>query len=293
MRGAPAAILNWLHRPTNLPTGSARPTGFPPLQSLLAKGHEDIMKLTIGEPTLSQELLDSYFLTISTYDGDADGSGAFRVVGFKREREDHLQLLEHLLTTLQKVKEAYPSGRGGEDFLSTEVPLFEAWFGYDYPDPSDSPTSTDFPTTSSCSPTPSAADFPTSVTSVDKPTSTDQPAAADYFDSVPDSFTPASTCPPADFKLTLATKLTRELDFRWEPFTTEEANEFLTWAPRIWAFRESTAHLYGASPLDSPKGVWPLDATLLDFSGSEASLSSFTVGYFDEEGRERKVDFEL
>lgn len=66
------------------------------------------MKLTIGEPTLSQELLDSYFLTISTYDGDADGSGVFRVVGFKREREEHLQLLEHLLTTLQKVKEAYP-----------------------------------------------------------------------------------------------------------------------------------------------------------------------------------------
>lgn len=229
------------------------------------------MKLTIGEPTLSQELLDSYFLTISTYDGDADGSGVFRVVGFKREREEHLQLLEHLLTTLQKVKEAYPSGRGGEDFLSTEVPLFEAWFHYDCPDPADNPASADNPSSAP----------------------TDQPSAADYFSSVPDSLTPASTRTPADSKLALATKLTRELDFRWEPFTTEEANEFLTWAPRIWAFRESTIHLYGASSLDSPKGVWPLDSTLIDFSGSEASLSSFTVGYFDEEGRERKVDFEL
>lgn len=228
------------------------------------------MKLTIGHPVIPPSLHDSYFLTITTYDGDADGAGAFRVLGF-RPQDEHL--LEHLLTTLQKVKDAYPSGRGGDDHLATEVPAFDHWFGYDYPD---------------------EATLTTALQEEGlKPEDLSVPV--DSARSVPVDSPGAPTARLTEAEIRLYRRLTSSLDLRYEPDDEEAEEELASWALRIWSFRHRTAPLYNDSsnPLDAAQGVWPLDATLLDFSGSEASYAGHTVGYFDLRGVEHTVEVEL
>lgn len=229
------------------------------------------MKLTIGHPVIPPSLHDSYFLTITTYDGDADGSGAFRVLGFRPAQDEHL--LEHLLTTLQKVKEAYPSGRGGDDHLATEVPAFDYWFSYDYPDEATLTTA--------------LQEEGLKPEDLSVPVDSDPSASMDS----PGALTARST----EAELTLYRRLASDLDLRYGPFMEEEdERELAPWALRIWNFRHRTASLYsGSNPLDSAKGVWPLDSTLLDFSGAEASYSGHTVSYFDSVGVEHIVEASL
>lgn len=229
------------------------------------------MKLTIGHPVIPPALHNSYFLTITTYDGDADGSGAFRVLGFRPAQDEHL--LEHLLTTLQKVKEAYPSGRGGDDHLATEVPAFDYWFGYDYPDEATLTTA--------------LQEEGLKPEDLSVPVDSDPSASMDS----PGALTARST----EAEITLYRRLASDLDLRYGPFMEDEdERELAPWALRIWSFRHRTASLYrGNNPLDSDRGVWPLDSTLLDYSGAEASYSGHTVGYFDPRGVEHTVEITL
>ena len=219
------------------------------------------MKLTIGPPVTPIALHGSYCLTITTYDGDADGSGAFRVLGFHPAQDEHL--LEHLLTTLQKVKEAYPSGRCGDDLLATEVPAFDYWFSYDYPD---------------------EATLTTALQEEGlKPEDLSVPVNSD------------PTARSTEAEVTLYRRLASDLDLRYGPFMNEEEErEFAPWALRIWSFRHRTASLYsGSNPLDSDRGVWPRDSTLIDYSDAEASYSGHTVSYFDSVGVEHIVEASL
>lgn len=229
------------------------------------------MKLTIGPPVTPLALHSSYCLTITTYDGDADGSGAFRVLGFRPAQDEHL--LEHLLTTLQKVKEAYPSGRCGDDLLATEVPAFDYWFSYDYPD---------------------EATLTTALQEEGlKPEDLSVPvgsAPSASMDS-PGALTARST----EAEITLYRRLASDLDLRYGPFMEDEdERELAPWALRIWSFRHRTASLYsGSNPLDSDRGVWPRDSTLIDYSDAEASYSGHTVSYFDSVGVEHIVEASL
>ena len=229
------------------------------------------MKLTIGPPVTPLALHSSYCLTITTYDGDADGSGAFRVLGFRPAQDEHL--LEHLLTTLQKVKEAYPSGRCGDDLLATEVPAFDYWFSYDYPDEATLTTA--------------LQEEGLKPEDLSVPVDSDPTASMDS----PGALTARST----EAEITLYRRLASDLDLRYGPFMEDEdERELAPWALRIWSFRHRTASLYsGSNPLDSDRGVWPRDSTLIDYSDAEASYSGHTVSYFDSVGVEHIVEASL
>lgn len=229
------------------------------------------MKLTIGPPVTPLALHSSYSLTITTYDGDADGSGAFRVLGFRPAQDEHL--LEHLLTTLQKVKEAYPSGRCGDDLLATEVPAFDYWFSYDYPDEATLTTA--------------LQEEGLKPEDLSVPVDSDPTASMDS----PGALTARST----EAEITLYRRLASDLDLRYGPFMEDEdERELAPWALRIWSFRHRTASLYsGSNPLDSDRGVWPRDSTLIDYSDAEASYSGHTVSYFDSVGVEHIVEASL
>jgi len=77
----------------------------------------------------------------------------------------------------------------------------------------------------------------------------------------------------------------------YEPETEKEKSYLRKWAPRVLEFRDRTAGLYERSNyLDITRGCWPLDSTLIDYSGSEASYERHRVTYFDGNGLEHAVE---
>lgn len=75
----------------------------------------------------------------------------------------------------------------------------------------------------------------------------------------------------------------------YEPEDEAEESYLRELAPQVEAFKDRTRGLYGRSHMDRQRGAWPLDVTLVDYSGSEASYSGHTVTYFDADGIEHSV----
>lgn len=171
------------------------------------------MRFEIKEP-LVNNLRDCFAVNINVYSGDADGYDAFRVLGFKRNQDE--DLLESILNVIQKVKAAYPNGRGGDDHLKDKVPGFSIWFD-------------------------------------------------EYrFDDEEEEY--------------------------YFPKDKSEERYLEILSSRVIEFKERSFDLYTKSFVDSKKGYWPGDVSLVNYSSSEASYSSHSVTYFDENGVEHKVE---
>lgn len=71
-----------------------------------------------------------YLLIIDTMIGDADGYDTVEVGCFQ---ENELHLLEEVIGVCDRMIEAYPNGRGGDDDYN-HIEGFEKWFTEDYED---------------------------------------------------------------------------------------------------------------------------------------------------------------
>lgn len=89
------------------------------------------MKLTVGPPVEeAASHRDCYSVQINVMHGDGDHYEFLTVDGFRRDIAEDIDLLESLLTTLTKMYEAFPNGRGGSDEYNYRhvTPDFDAWF---------------------------------------------------------------------------------------------------------------------------------------------------------------------
>jgi len=85
------------------------------------------VKLTIQDPQTLPVIPNSYSVEIKLMAGDADYYESLSVDGFEPGRDD--ELLEDLLRLLPRLRDFYPSGRGGSwSYSLTRVPGFEPWF---------------------------------------------------------------------------------------------------------------------------------------------------------------------
>ncbi|MEB9469509.1 hypothetical protein P4J10_23230 [Bacillus cereus] len=83
------------------------------------------MELTIKEKVINISYLNAYVVECEAMYGDADGWGEVEVGGFTRGKDEHL--LKEFLEFCERMKNAYPNGRGGYDDYG-HVEGYDKWF---------------------------------------------------------------------------------------------------------------------------------------------------------------------
>lgn len=90
------------------------------------------MEFEIGDYVAPLHKADTFEVEINTYSGDADAYHQLVVRSFIRGQDE--DALESLIGTLQRMKEKYPYGRGGDwdRYNYQDVEGFNSWFGESY-----------------------------------------------------------------------------------------------------------------------------------------------------------------
>ena len=88
------------------------------------------MKFHIKDRIPSPHTPDSFEIVIDTYHGDMDGYATVVAGPFPGNNRKSREAMTSLLETLQRMKDAYPNGRGGgSEYGYENVEGFNAWFG--------------------------------------------------------------------------------------------------------------------------------------------------------------------
>lgn len=86
------------------------------------------MKIDIKDKALKDEYINAYVVECEAMYGDADGEGILEVGGFAKGKDEIY--LEDFLGFCERMKVAYPHGRGGYDDYN-HIEGFDKWFDAD------------------------------------------------------------------------------------------------------------------------------------------------------------------